>query len=167
MSDPLNLTAQLGPQYHIVINQDQVQIGDGMSLTLTPQEPLKIAVGTGYNVNPAASGTLDVQIVAQEVINAYRAVGYDGLFTQPNADSLSKYAGVNRVASIIGEPLYVVREGLMTEDGWSWTPDAPIFIGVDGVLTQTQPTFGNPVRRIGWAISATTINLDPYPIIGV
>lgn len=166
MSD-LNINAILGPQYEIVINQDVVNVGSDMNLTLSPQEPLRIAVGTGYNVNPAATGTLDVQITAQAVINAYRAVGYDGNFTQPTAESLSKYAGVNRVATEIGQPLFVVREGLITEDGWSWTPDAPIFITTDGVLTQTQPVFGNPVRRIGWAISATTLNLDPYPIIGV
>ncbi|WHM52937.1 hypothetical protein [Sulfitobacter phage vB_SupP_AX] len=162
-----DIQAVLGPRYEIVINQDQVDVDSDFNLVLDAQEPLRIAVGTGFNVNPAATGTLDVQIVAQQVINAYRAVGYDGLFTQPTAESLSKYAGVNRVATVIGEPLNVVREGLITEDGWSWTPDAPIFIAADGVLTQTQPTFGNPVRRIGWAISATTLNLDPYPIIGV
>lgn len=167
MSDPYDIQAVLGPRYEIVINQDQVDVDSDFNLVLDPQEPLRIAVGTGFNINPAATGTLDVQITAQAVINAYRAVGYDGYFTQPTAESLSKYAGVNRVATVIGEPLSVVREGLMTEDGWSWTPDAPIFIAADGVLTQTQPTFGNPVRRIGWAISATTINLDPYPIIGV
>ncbi|ANJ20685.1 hypothetical protein RDp07_gp25 [Roseobacter phage RD-1410Ws-07] len=166
MSD-LNIEAVLGPQYEIVINQDVVNADDPYNLTLTPQEPLVLAVGTGFNVNPTATGTLDVQITAQEVINAYRAVTYEGFFAQPNAESLSKYAGVNRVATIIGEPLMVVREGLMTEDGWSWTPNAPIFIGTDGVLTQASPVFGTPVRRIAWAISATTINLEPYPIIGV
>lgn len=167
MSDEFNIQAVLGPQYEIVINRDSVNVDSDFNLTMDAQDPLRIAVGTGFNVNPTATGTLDVQITAQEVINAYRAVGYDGFFTQPDAISLSKYAGVNRVATVIGEPLNVVREGLMTEDGWSWTPNAPIFIAADGVLTQTQPSAGNPVRRIGWAISATSLNLDPYPIIGV
>lgn len=167
MSEPLNITAVLGPRYEIVINQDVLEIDDNFNLTLTPQEPLRLNVGTGYNINPAASGTLDVAITALETVNAYRAVGYDGLMTQPDVDSLSIYAGVNRIAAVSGDSLSVVRSGLMTENGWTWTPNAPIFIGADGVLTQTQPTFGNPVRRIGWAISATTLNLDPYPIIGV
>jgi len=166
MSDPYNIQQVLGPQYEIVINQDQVQVQEDFNLILSAQEPLRIAVGTGFNVNPAATGTLDVQITAQAVINAYRAVTYDGILVQPNAISLSKYAGVNRVATVIGEPLNVVREGLMTENGWSWTPNAPIFITTDGVLTQTAPT-GTPLRRIAWAISSTTINLDPYPILGV
>lgn len=162
-----NITAALGPRYEIVINQDQVEIDSNFDLTLTPQEPLRLTVGTGFNINPVDTGTLDVAIIAQSTINAYRAVGYDGLFTQPTADSLSRYAGVNRIAAVSGDPLNVVRVGLMEENGWSWIPNTPIFIGTDGVLTQIQPVFGNPVRRIGWAISATTLNLDPYPIIGV
>ncbi|UAT28876.1 hypothetical protein PP753_gp82 [Dinoroseobacter phage vB_DshP-R7L] len=166
MSEPLNLNAVLGPQYQVVINQEEVVVNEDFTLTLSAQEPLKLNVGTGYNVNQTATGTLDVQITAAATINAYRAVTYDGQFVQPTAESLSKYAGVNRVATIIGEALMVVRDGLMTEDGWSWTPNQAIFITTDGVLTQTPPS-GTPLRRIAWAISATTINLDPYPIIGV
>lgn len=163
----LNINATFGPQYEIVINNEQVQVDDNFNLTLQVSEPLRIAVGTGYNVNPMATGTLDVAIVAQEIVGAYRAVGYDGLYTQPDVDSLAAYAGVTRMATIAGDPINVVRSGLLTEGAWTWIPDRPIFIGPNGTLTQTQPTAGNPVRRIGWAISATELNLDPYPIIGV
>lgn len=164
----LNLSAVLGPQYEIVINNDSVEIDNNFDLTLNVTEPLRIEVGTGYNGQQAiASGTLDVTITAQEAVGAYRAIGYDGMYTQPNADSLSIYAGVTRMATIVDDPINVVRSGLMTENAWTWTPDAPIFIGIDGVLTQSQPLAGNPIRRIGWAISATELNLDPYPIIGV
>jgi len=164
----LNLTAVLGPQYEIVINNDSIEVDENFDLTLNVTEPLRIGVGTGYNGQQVvASGTLDVTITAQENVGAYRAVGYDGMYTQPDADSLAAYAGVTRMATIVGDPINVVRSGLITEGAWTWTPDAPIFIGVNGVLTQTQPLAGNPVRRIGWAISATELNLDPYPIIGV
>ena len=163
----VDIQAVLGPQYEIVIANDVVNIGDGFALTLSQQEPLRINVGTGYNVNQSSTGTLDVTIIAQEVVNAFRAITYDGYFCQTSdITSLSKYAGVTRMATVIGDPINVVRDGLMTEAGWTWTPDQPIFIGNDGVLVQT-PVSGQPIRRIGWAISATQINLDPYPIIGV
>ena len=100
MSEPLNLNAVLGPQYQVVIN--------------TAQEPLKLNVGTGYNMNQTTTGTLDVRITAAAAINAYRAITYDGNLVQPTTESLSRYAGVNRVAAIIREPLMVVREGLKT-----------------------------------------------------
>ena len=166
MSD-LTLNAVFGPQYEIVITNDTVGVSDNFDLTLEVSEPLRIAVGTGYNINQTSTGTLDVRIIALEPVGAYRAVGYDGMYTQPDIDSLATYAGVTRMATVTGDPINVVRSGLITEGAWNWTPNAPIFIAANGVLTQTQPTAGNPVRRIGWAISATELNLDPYPIIGV
>lgn len=164
----VTLNAVFGPRYEIVISNDQIGIDQNYNLTLTQREPLRLNVGTGFNnVEDPNTGTLDVQITALETINAYRAVGYDGLLTQPDTDSLANYAGVTRMAVPIGDLVNVVRSGLMTENGWTWTPNAPIFISTNGVITQTVPSAGNPIRRIGWAISATQINLDPYPIIGV
>lgn len=167
MSD-VTLNAVFGPRYEIVIANDQIGIDENFNLTLNQREPLRLNVGTGFNNTESSnSGTLDVQITALEIINAYRAVGYDGLMTQPDADSLANYAGVTPMSIPIGDPVNVVRFGLMTESGWTWTTNAPIFISTNGMLTQTVPSAGNPIRRIGWAISPTQINLDPYPIIGV
>ena len=148
----LNLNAELGPRYVLSFQQGtntfNLNIGSAAS-------------GGGYT----PSGTLDVALIAGQNLNAWRAVGYDGLFTQPNRDSLSKYAGVTRAATNQGDSLSVVRIGFLSEDSWTWTPNAPVFCTTDGVLTQSVPV--GILRRIGWAISPTQINLDPYPIIGV
>jgi hypothetical protein len=163
----MSLNAVLGPRYEIVIQQPSVAVDKDFNLTLQKSEPLRLHVGTGFNgTSQNSTGTTDVTVTAQEVVNAFRAIGYDGRFTQPTAESLSNYAGVTRMATVAGDPINVVRSGLMTETGWNWTPNQPIFISNQGVLTQTLPT-GGPIRRIGWAVSPTQINLDPYPIIGV
>ena len=146
----INLSAVLGPRYEIV--------------------PLGVGVGSGHGSGGlpiSVSGTLDVAVTVQEAVGAYRAVGYDGRYSQPNTDSLAAYAGITQMAAIAGASITVVRSGLITESVWTWTPNTPVFIETDGALTQTQLLTGNPIRRIGWAISATEINLDPYPIIGV
>ncbi len=164
----MTLNAVFGPRYEITIQQQQVAVGEGFNLTLEKKEPLRLNVGTGFNSTPgngSKSGTLDVRVTAQEVVNAYRAIGYDGLFSQPNANSLSNYAGVTRVATVAGEDALVIRSGYMQVVGWNWTANNPIFITNQGVLTQTVPV-GVPIRRIGWAISPTEVNFDPYPIIG-
>lgn len=163
MSD-VTLNAVFGPRYEIVIKDESVAVGEDFTLTLQKSEPLRLNVGTGFNnLTQTSTGTLDVTITAAEVVNAYRAIGYDGLFTQLTEESLSNYAGVTRMATVSGDPVDVVRVGLMEEATWGWTPNAPIFISTNGVLTQTLPA--GLVRRIGWAISATKINLDPFPII--
>ncbi len=155
MSD-IDLHAAFGPQYNIVFNEEETS------------PPFTVSVGTGFNVTGSSStvsGTLNVKITAARVLNAFRAVGYDGEFSLPTEASLSTYAGVTRVSASTGETINVVRSGLITENSWTWTPNQPIFISDQGVLTQTLPV--GAIRRIGWAISPTQLNLDPYPIIGV
>lgn len=150
-SGPMVLNTELGPKYNL-------EFQSGI--------PYILAVGTAVGQGSSqASPTQDVAVTAQQTINAYHAVGYDGLLTQETIESLSKYAGVSRFAFISGETEFVVRTGLITDSGFNWTPDAPVFITGLGVLTQTVPT--GPVRRIGWALSATQLNLDPFPVIGV
>lgn len=149
----LNLSMELGPQYEILVQTN---------------EPFTIEVGTatGGGSGGTSSGTLDVAITAGETINAYSGVGYDGLKTTNTVNSLSNYAGIARYALTNGESASVVRSGLLTDMNWTWTPNAPVFISATGMLTQTAPTSG-AVRRVGWAITSTQLNLDPYPIIGV
>ena len=165
MSDDLTLNAVLGPRYEIVIQTPTVTVEEGFNLVLEENPPLVIEVGTGFNGSNSNTGTVDVRVETKEIINAYRAVGYDGFKTQPNLTSLSNYAGVSRVAAVIGETIDVVRSGLIEESAWDWTVNAPIFIADDGLLTQATPT--GVIRRIGWAVTSKKINLDPYPIIGV
>lgn len=52
--------------------------------------------------------------------------------------------------------------GEMTDNTWSWTPGAPIYVGANGVLTQVVPTSPGATfcRRIASAITATEILLD-------
>lgn len=149
MSD-VTLNAVFGPRYEIVIRGEA--------------EPLRINVGTGFNgLSQVNNSTLDVTVTVAETINAYRAIGYDGLFTQLTEESLSNYAGVTRMAVVVNDLVNVVRIGLIEEPTWNWTPNFPIFISSQGVLTQTLPI--GFVRRIAWATSTTQINLDPFPII--
>ncbi|ANJ20771.1 hypothetical protein HYO99_gp37 [Roseobacter phage RD-1410W1-01] len=165
----LTLNQIMGPRYEIVIQREEVVVGPALQLNLVKEEPLRINVGDGFNKEVVSTGTLDVTIYAAETLNAYRAVGHDGLFTQPTVESLSNYAGVTRSATVIGDPIDVVRAGMLEEGAWNWPVNVPIFISLQGVLTTTIPTgLGvTGVRRIGWTVSPTKINLDPYPIIGV
>lgn len=164
MSD-LTLNAVFGPRYEIVIDQSEVKVEEGFNLVLETKAPLTLEVGTGFNNAASSSDTVDVKITTAQVINAYRAVGYDGYMTPLTLEGLSMYAGISKVAALAGEKISVVRQGLIEESAWAWTTNAPVFISEMGVLTQTLPN--GPVRRIGWAITPTKLNLDPYPIIGV
>lgn len=91
-------------------------------------------------------------------------VGADGLYTENTPQSLSRIAGLTLLAAGPGNKIRVVRSGSVVEPNWTWTPDMPVFISTEGMLTQVVPATG-VVRRVGWAVTTTQINIDLFPII--
>lgn len=71
---------------------------------------------------------------------------------------ISALLGVTVTAAQIGGTTIVQRQGTLDEAGWTWTPGGLVFLGADGVLTQTAPTTGWEVV-IGTAASDTRLNL--------
>lgn len=134
---------------------------------VTSNDTIELSVGNSYyqkQLLSAVNPTVDVEIIAYQDMGLYRATTILGVYCEPTYESLSEYAGITRFAVIAGNRVKVTKFGLITENSWSWTPNAPIFVGNSGMLSQS---FQNlPVRRIGYAVSPTQINLDPFFIIG-
>ena len=100
-------------------------------------------------------------VTAIEALGGHRAVTADGYHCTPT--TLDKLAGITKGAASIGNLAAIQTSGYMTEPSWSWTPDAPIFVGASGVLTQSAPS--GVARRVAWALSTTEINIDLFPTI--
>lgn len=161
-NEPLQLTAVQGPLFTLQMKNESASssftllAGVKSSSLLTAQrQPAQVTQVNGVN---------NIEITAAEALSAFRAVKYDGTYCNSTIDDLSSYAGVTTVAMTVGETGSVIRTGSIADSLWSWIPNQAIFISTNGVLTQTPPT--TPLRRIGWAVSATQINLDPFPTIG-
>lgn len=79
--------------------------------------------------------------------------------------------GVTTGAAASGADVQVQTEGRLTEPTWNWIPDTPVFVGIDGQLTQYAPTLlGDPLATfslvVGVAVSPTTLNIDfKIPIV--
>jgi hypothetical protein len=59
----------------------------------------------------------------------------------------------------IARPL---TEGHWLDASWTWTPRAPIFLGVDGLLTQAVPVRGTAqfILQVAQAVTATRIDFE-------
>jgi hypothetical protein len=57
-----------------------------------------------------------------------------------------------------GSALTLQSSGFITEPSWTWTPDLPIFLSTNGLMTQTQPLIGFSIL-IATAITSTTVFL--------
>ena len=67
--------------------------------------------------------------------------------------------GITTGASVSGVDCNLQSGGKMAVSGMSWTPDSPIFLGVNGLLTQTEPVSGFS-QLLGYAHNAETILIE-------
>jgi hypothetical protein len=96
---------------------------------------------------------------ATEALGGHRAVTVTGQHC--TSATLHHLAGITTAAASAASFVRVLSRGYMTNPSWSWTPEAPIFVGAYGVLTQAVPS--GVARRIAWAVSPTEINIDLFP----
>lgn len=102
------------------------------------------------------------EVTASEALGGHRVVTSDGFHS--TQATLDRIAGISVGATLVGEKSGLVYKGEIQEPSWNWVPEAAIYAGDNGVLTQMQPLTG-PVRRVAWAVSANAINVDIYPVI--
>lgn len=103
-------------------------------------------------------------VVASENLGGHRLISLTGFYAQPENSDL--FGGISQSAVVTGDTVELVRYGVIEEGSWNWTPNAPIFSGPNGILTQTPPTTGI-VRRVAWAMDETKINVDFFPTITI
>ncbi len=151
---PLQLNNEFGPQFIIVNESDQLTLRVGVKSS---------SLFAAQSMNTVTVSSDGIDITAAEALGLYRAVRHDGFYASSTLNDLSAYAGITTVALALGEVGNVVRTGLISDNSWTWVQNEAVFISANGLLTQTPPVL--PIRRIGWAISPTQINLDPFPII--
>lgn len=91
-----------------------------------------------------ADGGLIVGIAGQ-ALSGQRAVRHDATGLVVHGDPRSavgaQIIGVSVGAALMGAPVSVLSSGEMTEPSWTWSA-GPIFLGANGMLTQSAPATG-------------------------
>ena len=108
--------------------------------------------------------TAVLQLIAAENISALRVLASDDLGQVVYADNNSvgqafKVMGISISTGLLGANVTLQTEGILTDAGWSWAGTGPLFVGTNGVLTQTPPTNGYSVV-VGWPTNPTTIFIN-------
>lgn len=97
---------------------------------------------------PAGTGTnVDVFLPTNSPIGGYRVIvsdasGYALHADYTNLNHASCILGVSTTAVTDNSTLTIRSSGFLEEATWNWTLYQPIYLGVDGVLTQTPPASG-------------------------
>lgn len=112
---------------------------------------------------PGPAGGTALQVLAATAIGGHRAVVLDATGRAIYADNsqlshMHKVLGMTLNAGVMDDPINVVRYAEITEPSWEWVLDTPVFVGANGVLTQTVPAFPAAFSQIvGFPVSATTL----------
>lgn len=102
-----------------------------------------------------------IQCTAGEAISAYNVVAFGPVGKVYKAD----YTVSDYIESVVGISTGAISQnatgpvqisGELENLSWSWTLDAPIYLGSAGVMTQTTPAGANNYRvEIGFPVTAT------------
>jgi hypothetical protein len=86
------------------------------------------------------------------------------VYATPDTLANAVVIGISTTAGNTGETITIKTSGQITDASWNWTKGA-IYLGANGVLTQTAPTGGSIVVHVAKAITATTLIIDIDTII--
>lgn len=110
---------------------------------------------------PGASTQFEYAVAAR-TIGGNRAVTVNsqGQLVYPDitADS-SRVYGLTTQSGVTGELIQVQITGTQIEPTWNWNTALPVFVGVEGTLTQSVPTVGQ-LLVVGYPQSPTKLFID-------
>lgn len=119
------------------------------------------AVGLPGPPGPPGSGMAVTDKAAAVALGGHRAVYLTADNTLDYADpadpgTIPLLLGVTTQAVVAGDTPTVLVYGDLHDSGWTWTPGQYIYLGTNGVLTQTPPTAGT-VYVLATAVTPTHI----------
>lgn len=115
----------------------------------------------GLQGPPGLSDQMFLDRTANGAIGGQRMVvgNPDGSVSYANNTNLlhlGKVLGMSDAAYLDGETVKIIREGLVEFVGWSFDVDLPIYLGINGLLTQT-PAVTGFLQIVGFAESPTKL----------
>lgn len=163
----------------VVVNEDSedaaVVVDPGRDVVVVTADPgsAQVVVTEGMPGPPGPPGSggggeaVAIQRDAATALSGHRAVvEIDGEWTYMTNDDdaqLHLRPGVTSGAANQGEPATAVIVGRLEESTWSWTTGAPIYVGTNGLLTQTPPSApaAEFLLEVGVALAPTVMFVDP------
>jgi hypothetical protein len=138
-------------------------------VSTSPHAVILVPVPGGPGPAGQPGGT--VQRVTAAALSGHRVVTplNDGSVNYADATNpahLSRPVWLTTSAWGSGVTATLISDGPITEPTWNWTPGQPIYLGANGVLTQTEAPGAVFVLIVAEVIDATTISFRPQvPIV--
>ena len=137
------------------------------------EKPRHVIVTRGIPGPPGPigpSGGSALSVTAGQDIGGHRLVllNAQGDAIYADARQLSHaevVVGLTVFAAVQGQSIDIVRVGIVEEPSWSWVADQPVYLGLDGVPTQTLPPGALFGLVVGFPITPTKLFMSIKPPI--
>lgn len=131
------------------------------------QQPIFLNPGT-VGAGAVNSGFEFVYRPAAVAMGGHRVVCFDPLFefiyaSNDNPAHVGAAVGVTTGAANAGSIATAQTMGALTESSWAWVPRLPVYLGTNGLLTQSVPTIAGGaafLQQIGVPVSATELLIN-------
>lgn len=138
-------------------------------LEVTVAAPISVAITAGLQGPagpPGADGDGVLTLLATGSLGGHRLVAADGAggVTYASCDAaqdLPAVLGMTLHAAVGGEDIAIRRIGEVEESSWAWTPGQPVYLGLNGVPTQTLPPEAIFGLIVGIPTTPTTLFMAP------
>lgn len=115
------------------------------------------------------AGSISYTYQASTPVSGHKVVMLDGsgklaYASSDNLDHAPRVIGITTNAASINNEVLVLGIGEVTEPSWNWQPNLPIYLGLDGALTQEQPVF--PTNKFSMVVGFPITNIAVFFNIG-
>lgn len=127
-------------------------------------DPISIVIAEVGPQGPPGASSGNRQADAGAPVSGHRVLVQldDGTVIHADAatpDHVQRVVGVSTNAAIVGDPVAIVGDGPVSDNSLSFTPGLPVFLGLNGAMTQTPPADPAAIIQVGAALAADTINV--------
>lgn len=103
-------------------------------------------------------------VIAGEVLGGHRAVfiGEDERAYYADASEATSRltVGITTSAANEDDEIAIQAVAVLEHLGWSWSGEEPVWLGAEGLLTQTPPTSGY-IMQVGIPVGPTQLRINP------
>jgi hypothetical protein len=153
----------------LIVADTELLLQDDTELLIETLPGTAELVETSTQGPPGPPGSALAQAIAAASVNGHRAITFDeggGVRHADCTDPLDGYVfGISLNAAATGENVDVRLMGTLEHLGWSFTPEAQVYLGLDGAITQTVPVSAVFIKPLGYALTPTRILLALQPAI--
>jgi hypothetical protein len=101
--------------------------------------------------------------VASHPISGHRLICADNTgraVYASHSDTLTTHRvlGLSTHAAAFNTNVQILSAGEITDDTWDWDTDLPVFLGLNGLLTQTMPTYG-AILPVAFPVTSQTLRV--------